>query len=115
MGGFKEIVTLMGRGKWFKPNHSGSHGNERIPLLHPPRVTCKTLPSSGVYHFFDPTSAPKLETNHLLAQGIPLELAKVIAKINSHNRSLSMIGILPNQLRHLLKQVNQKDDGFEEY
>ena len=25
-----------------------------------------------------------------------------------------MIGILPNQLRYLLKQVNQNDNGFEE-
>ena len=53
---------------------------ERIPLPHPARAVCKpsSLPS-GVYHFFDFTS-PKLDTNHMLLHGIPVEDAKLIAK-----------------------------------
>ena len=88
---------------------------ERIPLPHPARAMCKS-PSfpSTVYRFFDFASLPKLETNHLVLHGIPIDDAKLIARINQHNPSLSMIGILPNQLRQMLKRVNQNDNGFEE-
>ena len=88
---------------------------ERVPLPHPARAMCKS-PSfpSAVYRFFDFASLPKLETNHLVLHGIPIDDAKLIAKINQHNPSLSMIGILPNQLRQMLKRINQNDNGFEE-
>jgi len=54
--------------------------------------------------------------NHLLSQGIPLDLAQMTNKINKHDRNLSMIGILPNQLRTLLKENNGKncDIAFED-
>jgi hypothetical protein len=87
---------------------------ERIPLPHPARAICKSASFPvDVYHFFEFTS-PKLATNHLLLHGIPIDDAKLIAKINQHNPNLSMIGILPNQLRQVLKRVNQNDNGFEE-
>ena len=80
--------------------------NERIPLSHPPRASpTSSTPFQGVYHFFDPRTTPVAETNYLLSCGIPLEYAKVIHKINSHNRCLSMIGILPNQIRSLFPNV----------
>jgi hypothetical protein len=115
---FKKVLLLWAEENSLNltiPDLTDNLFNERIHLTHPPRAKCKTSSSpSTVYHFFDPSSSPKLETNHLLAHGIPIDDAKLIAKINRHNRSLSMIGILPNQLRHLLKQVNQNDNGFEE-
>jgi hypothetical protein len=89
--------------------------NERIPLSHPPRASStSSTPFQGVYQFFDPRTAPVAETNHLLSCGIPLEYAKIIHKINSHNRCLSMIGILPNQIRSLFPNKEQRDHAFEE-
>jgi len=61
---------------------------------------------TGVYHFFDPESRPRSETSHLLSSGIPLEFAKIITQINNHDRNLCVLGILPNQLRYLLKISN---------
>src|SRR5690242_19353715 len=87
---------------------------ERIPLAHPARTMCKFSSVPSVYHFFDFVSSPKLETNHLLVHGIPIDDAKLITKFNQHNPSLSMIGILPNQLRKMLRRVNQNASGFEE-
>jgi hypothetical protein len=90
--------------------------NERIPLSHSPRARQEpSFPQSDVYHFFIPTSEPRIETNHLFSQGIPRDYAKTIARINSHNRNLSMIGILPNQIRRLLKENNMNENvAFEE-
>ena len=74
------------------------------------------IPSSpsGVYHFFDPRTKPKFETNYLISCGIPIEEAKLINKINSHDRNLSMIGILPNQIRKLFQDRDQGEKAFEE-
>jgi len=89
--------------------------NERIPLHHSPRAR-QMIPSSpsGVYHFFDPRTKPKFETNYLISCGIPIEEAKLINKINSHDRNLSMIGILPNQIRKLFQDRDQGEKAFEE-
>jgi len=88
--------------------------NERIPLTHRPRARGSSAPSSGVYHFFDTRSTPVTETNHLASCGIPVHQAKIIHKINSHNRCLSMIGILPNQIKFLCKNNEQGNQVFEE-
>jgi hypothetical protein len=77
--------------------------NERTPLtlLSPHRETSCSC-ASGV------TTSSILHICQNVKQSITLsKLAKLIAKINSHNQ------ILPNQLRVLLKQVNQNDGGFE--
>ena len=89
--------------------------NERTPLSHFPRAQLKRdSERSGIYHFFDPERKPQNEVNHLLSCGIPLESAKLINKVNCHDRGLSLIGILPNQLRSLLKQTQQDADvAFE--
>ena len=51
-----------------------------------------------------------------MKQGIPLGLATKINKINNHNRDLCMRGILPNQLRIILKEENPNtaDIAFED-
>jgi hypothetical protein len=76
------------------------------------------LPSpthSEVYNFFDPEDRGRHDINHLLQVGIPLESAKLINKINQHNRSLTLIGVLPNQLRNMLKTTNEDGErAFEE-
>jgi len=70
----------------------------------------------SVYKFFDPEQDSRAETNHLFTQGIPLDLAMKLNKINNHNKDLCMLGILPNQLRSLLKLYNQSeyDTAFED-
>jgi hypothetical protein len=89
--------------------------NERIPLAHSHRARrASSISFPGIYHFFDPRSTPVAETNHLVSCGIPVEDARTIHKINSHNRCLSMIGILPNQIRSLFKSKEQGNQVFEE-
>jgi len=88
---------------------------ERLPLSHSPRASRTTSHAhSGVYQFFNVHSRPKFETKYLISLGIPYEFAEIINRINSHKRCLSMIGILPNQIRSLMKTSNQTDKGFEE-
>ena len=82
--------------------------SERTPLRHPPRAAMSPV-WSGVYRFFDPESRPRNETNHLLSCGVPLEQAKLINRINNHDRNLSLIGVLPNQLRYLMKKECKED------
>ena len=90
--------------------------NERTPLSHAPRAknVWTSCSSSGAYKFFDPMVQPSCDINNLISNGIPIEYAKVINRMNFHNRDLSMLGILPNQIRWLFKQVNQDDGAFEE-
>jgi hypothetical protein len=88
---------------------------ERAPLNHKPRVTTHSLPlqASGIYHFFDPEYGHRNEINHFISLGIPHDRASLINRINSHDRSLSMIGILPNQLRRLFNCREDYDSAFE--
>jgi len=89
--------------------------NERIPLHHSPRARhIIDSPPSGIYHFFDHGVKPRFETNHLISCGIPIEEAKLINKLNAHDRNLSMVGILPNQIRRLQKNRDEGDKTFEE-
>ena len=91
--------------------------NERTGLTHPPRAVKATpsAPSTFVYHFFDPETTIRHELDHLIASGVPVEDAKLISKINKHSRNLSLIGILPNQLRTLIKRCcDEPDVVFED-
>ena len=82
--------------------------SERMSLSHKPRKMPRIcIPSTKVYKFFDPEQIPRNEVNHFLAQGIPLDIATKINKINNHNKDMCMIGILPNQLKTLLNSQNQ--------
>jgi hypothetical protein len=55
--------------------------NERTPLNHAPRMGKPPQPPrGGVYHFFDSERKPRNETNHLIANGLPIEWASLINK-----------------------------------
>src|ERR1051325_9623177 len=43
------------------------------------------------------------ESQYLQQSGVPAHTANIIAKINQHKPELSALGILPNQIRTLLK------------
>ena len=52
----------------------------------------------------------------MLQSGIPFEIAKKINSVNNHSAILSLLGILPNKLRQLLKESNhtEYDRAFED-
>src|SRR6185503_15460888 len=99
-------------GEWslrFCPNlvitvHTDRLFTERTMRSHAPRATPSSLAQSqSVYQFFDPERPALSDINHLLSSGIPIDYAKLINKVDVHDRNLSLLGILPNQLRTLLK------------
>ena len=47
------------------------------------------------------------EGRYLINRGIPAEIAMLIDRSNRHEKSLSMIGILPNQFRKILNCSTQ--------
>ena len=57
-----------------------------------------------MYSFFD--GWVPIDPHKAQASGIPVQTAKLIDKANSHPRFLSILGILPNQLRTLLGNVS---------
>src|SRR6185312_490559 len=80
---------------------------ERAPLHHPPRSLprhphSEILNSISLINFYDPF-APMEGSQNL--GSIPPRAAELITKMNRHPRSLSLLGILPNQFRTLLKEL----------
>ena len=71
----------------------------------------------SIYNFFDLEQDFHTETSFLLTLGIPPNIASRISKINNHDKSLGMLGILPNQLKELLKVQNPSlcDAAFEDF
>ena len=59
--------------------------------------------SRSVYHFFDSRSPRRDEASYLIELGIPSDSAKLINKINKHDRALGVLGVMPNQFREILK------------
>jgi len=80
---------------------------ERAPLHHPPRSLSRhphseILNSISLINFYD-AFAPMERSQNL--GSIPPRAAELITKMNRHPRSLSLLGILPNQFRTLLKEL----------
>ena len=80
---------------------------ERAPLHHPPRSLSRhphseILNSISLINFYD-AFAPMERSQNL--GSIPPRAAELITKMNRHPRSLSLLGILPNQFRTLLKNL----------
>ena len=82
---------------------------ERVSLHHPPRSLSKhphldnahTNPISLI-NFYDAFAPMERSQN---TGSIPPRAAELITKMNRHPRFLSLLGILPNQLRLLLKEL----------
>ena len=84
---------------------------ERRTLHHRPRALSKNkcslaLSSTSLFSFFDSHSYTQPKS---AALGIPESDAVFIDKINRHPRFLSILGILPNHLRFLLKGSGDMD------
>jgi hypothetical protein len=79
---------------------------ERSVPSHPPRAaSSEPRDSSSVYQLFTVTPPRGESANAMLSLGIPQSLTGLIVKINKHNPLLNVIGILPNQLRTVLKGI----------
>ena len=76
---------------------------ERVSPSHKPRASSEGHESDCVYKFIDPFAKKKNETNHFIENGIPAHEATLINSANRHNYALSTLGILPNQIRTILR------------
>jgi hypothetical protein len=99
-------------GKLHIPERTDALFRERSPFVHPPRALSNhkllmSLESPTIYSFFDPF-APTLPRKPN-SSGVPMEFAKLIDKINLHHKPLSILGILPIQLRMLLKKTQHPE------
>jgi hypothetical protein len=94
------------------PTYTDQLFGERTHLTHTARTRRTSPPTlfTPIYQFFDPESSIQQDLNHLIASGVPVEEASVINKVNKHPRNLSLIGILPNQLRTLIKRSGEEVD-----
>ena len=102
------------RGLLIIPEHTDSLFKERSPLPHPPRSLSKhhiniLLQSASIINFFD-AYAPK---NPCRLISLPPRAADLIRQMNRHPPFLGVLGILPNQLRTLLKETGH--DHREEF
>jgi len=84
---------------------------ERVSLLHSPRPLSKhpesvVLNSTSLINFYDAFAPTERSQN---VGSIPPRAAELIAQMNRHPRFLSLLGILPNQLRTLLKESNHEN------
>ena len=85
---------------------------ERESLTHESRSRRCDVPSClGVYKFFDSRAVRRKEERYLIDRGIPAEIAMLIDRSNRHEKSLSMIGILPNQFRKILHASTVNPDA----
>ena len=84
---------------------------ERTCGTHSPRVRSVPLPSvSSMFQFFDAWSPSRNDTQYLKSRGLNQGEAALVQKINRHNKFLSVLGILPNQLRKLMKDSCDNTD-----
>jgi len=86
-----------------------------FPTLHTrvfPSHSPSASASAGVFHFFEGLREKTNEVPHLLQAGLSNTNAKLIAEINKHKPELSALGILPNQLRTLLKGTTHAEEAL---
>ena len=90
--------------------HSNALFSERTPLFHPPRTLSKhpinvLLQSCSTINFFDAFTPKKART----PTSLPPRAANLIGQMNRQPRFLGVLGILPNQLRTLLKETGHEN------
>jgi len=92
------------------PDTANTLFTERSPLLHNPRALSRqqknlALESCSIINFFD-AYAPKKPR---IPNSLPPRVADLIGQMNRHPTFLGVLGILPNQLRSLLKETGHKN------
>ena len=78
--------------------------SERLAPSHSPRACAHgTERSTNIYNFFALTPPRHENLKEMEMKGVPVHIAKLIYNFSKHNPLLSTLGILPNQLRNILK------------
>jgi hypothetical protein len=75
----------------------------RILSKHPENIKLKSFSSLNFYDIFSPKTPTPLSST------IPSRASELIRKANQHPCFLGVLGILPNQLRTLLKEFDHKN------
>ena len=70
--------------------------------------------SRSVYHFFDSRSPCRNEASYLIELGIPSDSAKLINKINKHDRTLGVFGVMPNQSGQYSKALSKTEEAWSD-
>jgi hypothetical protein len=84
---------------------------ERAFPSHRPRTPSLPISSVGcIYRFLDPHAPNRSEEKHMIQNGIPADLARLLNGANRHERTLSILGILPNQLRTIMRDSVEKPE-----
>ena len=84
---------------------------ERAFPSHGPRAAPSEAHASGcIYRFFDALAPRRNEEKHMIEGGVPADLARLLDRANRHERSLSILGILPNQLSTIMRHSVEKPD-----
>jgi len=94
------------------PENTDARFRERTPFPHAarkgyPHLRKQALQKPCMYSFFDAWT-PNDPTKARLSN-VPGEIAKLIDKANKHPPFLSILGVLPNQLRTILKKTGLND------
>jgi hypothetical protein len=89
---------------------------ERLTPTHLPRsrFSCGGN-NAGIYQLASVTPTRNENVQEMLMKGVPIHLANLILKIGKHHPLLGILGILPNQLRQILKETTPRfDEAFED-
>jgi hypothetical protein len=90
--------------------------SERLVPSHSPRSCAHGMEgSTSIYQFFSLTPPHHENLKEMVMKGVPVHIANLIYKIGKHNPLLSSLGILPNQLRNILKLWTPNfDEAFDD-
>ena len=110
---FRERVSLWANG-WRGggvsfPDESDAMFRERVPLNHKPRSATnpeifRQLSSPSLYSFWNAhASHDSIKARSI--SSLPPEIATLIDRTNKHPKFLSILGIIPNELRTLVKSA----------
>ena len=92
---------------WCPQRNGSCFGNEHPWAILPVSACQRAVPSLRTSITSSTQNVHAFQNDHLW---IPLDSAQKISKINNHPKGLSLLGILPNQLRGLLKSGGQDAD-----
>jgi hypothetical protein len=92
-------------------SNTDSRFRERLVPSHSPRALAHGINEIPcIYQLFSPVTPNHESVKEMVLKGVPIHMANLIYKISKHNPLLSAVGILPNQLRSILKETTHNFD-----
>ena len=97
-------------------SNTDSRFRERLVPSHSPRALAHGINEIPcIYQLFSPVTPNHESVKEMVLKGVPIHMANLIYKISKHNPLLSAVGILPNQLRSILKETTHNfDEAFDD-